>query len=184
MCVLPWTAGFLAPSARRSRFVAVTASVLFGGISVEIRRLFLGAALAIAVLSSAACASNAQGMRDGYYAAEAASFDAHGWKEFISIYVSNNKIISIEYNAKNASGFIKSWDTEYMRAMNRSDANYPNKYTRYYAARLLDEQNPDLVDAISGATHSHVSFQLLAKAAIVQAKAGDKQVALIDLSGS
>ncbi|MDR3349305.1 MAG: FMN-binding protein [Acidaminococcales bacterium] len=147
-------------------------------------RIFWGAIFIAAALLSFACAPQAAGMQDGYYMAEAAAFDLHGWKEFVAIYVSNNKIITVEYNAKNASGFIKSWDTEYMRVMNQSDGNYPNKYTRHYSARLLEMQDPGNIYAVSGATHSHASFQLLAKAAIAQAQAGDKQVAFVDLSGA
>ena len=48
-------------------------------------------------------------MQDGYYTAEAAEY-SHGWKEYVTICVMENQIVSVEYNAKNASGFIKSWD--------------------------------------------------------------------------
>lgn len=123
-----------------------------------------------------ACAQGDPKMRDGYYSAEAANFDANGWKEYISIYVRDNKIVTVEYNARNSSGFIQSWDVDYMRAMFAQSGAYPSEYTRNYAVSLLNWQNPDNVDPITGA-----SFQLLAKAAIEQAKAGDKQVALVEI---
>lgn len=126
--------------------------------------------------------SRAAAMQNGFYTAEARDFDDKGWKEYVTIYVSGNTIITVDYNAKNASGFIKSWDMEYMRKMNASDGTYPNKYTREYAEALLNRQEPDKVDAISGATHSHVSFQQLAKAVIAQACAGDPNVAYVDLT--
>jgi major membrane immunogen (membrane-anchored lipoprotein) len=118
-------------------------------------------------------------MKDGYYSAEVLEYN-HGWKEFITIFVNNGRIVTVEYNARNASGFIKSWDMEYMRVMNRIDKNYPNRYTRTYAAALLNKQDSERVDSMSGATESHSSFRLLASAVITRAKAGDKSVAYVD----
>ena len=43
-------------------------------------------------------------------------------------------IVSVEYNAENASGFIKSWDNAYMQTMLHTNGTYPNEYTRYYAS--------------------------------------------------
>jgi major membrane immunogen (membrane-anchored lipoprotein) len=116
--------------------------------------------------------------------AEVASFDAHGWKEYLSIYINNNRIVTVEYNAKNASGFIKSWDMDYMREMNARDGTYPNQYTRAYSLSLLNRQDPARVDAIAGATDSYGTFRLLSEAAIAQAKAGDKRAAFVELPGT
>jgi major membrane immunogen (membrane-anchored lipoprotein) len=119
--------------------------------------------------------------RDGYYAAEMRDFDSHGWKEYISIQINNGYIVTVEYNARNVSGFIKSWNPDYMRTMNASDGTYPNKYTRMYATALLILQNANLIEAISGATESYANFVQLANAAIKQAREGSKQVALVDI---
>jgi major membrane immunogen (membrane-anchored lipoprotein) len=121
-------------------------------------------------------------LQDGYYTAEMSDFDDHGWKEFVSIHVNNGRIDTVEYNARNASGFIKSWDPEYMRRMNAIDGTYPNKYTRMYATALLASQDPGSIDAISGATNSYHTFILLAEAVLEQAKAGIKQVAFVKAS--
>lgn len=144
------------------------------------RILLLMTVLTLSVLLSA-CSQNDSEMYNGYYSAEAATFDSHGWKEYITIYVRDNKIVTVEYDAYNASGFIKSWDMDYMRVMAAKSGTYPNEYTRVYGVSLLNWQNPSDVDAISGATHSYASFQLLAAAAIEQARTGDKQVALVDI---
>ncbi|MDL2229113.1 FMN-binding protein [Treponema sp. OttesenSCG-928-L16] len=140
-------------------------------------------AVLLALVLFSACENRQDGMKDGFYTAEAAEFDKYGWKEYITIYVSGDTIITVDYNAKNASGFIKSWDMEYMRLMNASDGTYPNKYTREYSAGLLNRQDPDKVDVIAGASHSHASFQRLAKAAIARSRAGDQNVAFEDLRG-
>lgn len=145
--------------------------------------IFMALTLAFAI-SLSACSTTASEMKDGYYTAEAADFDQYGWKEFITVYVNNNKIITVEYNAKNASGFIKSWDLDYMRTMNSECGTYPNEYARSYSVSLLNWQDPAKVDAVTGATHSYSSFQVLAEAVIAQARAGDKQVAFVTLPQS
>jgi major membrane immunogen (membrane-anchored lipoprotein) len=145
--------------------------------------IFAAAAATLALaLTLSGCATSESAMVDGYYTAEQADFDDHGWKEYITINIKNNKIVTVEYNAKNKSGFIKSWDMEYMRTMNRIDGNYPNKYTRAYVESLLSQQDPARVDAQTGATNSYGVFKQLAAAAIAQAKTGDKSVAFVPLA--
>ena len=80
-----------------------------------------------------------EGLQDGYYTAQASEF-SHGWKEYITILVKGGSIVSVEYNAENASGFIKSWDNTYMQNMLQVSGTYPNEYTRYYANQLLEGQ--------------------------------------------
>jgi major membrane immunogen (membrane-anchored lipoprotein) len=117
-------------------------------------------------------------LQNGHYTAEMADY-FHGWKEFLTIYVNNGRIVTVDYNAKNGSGFIKSWDMEYMRAMNKTDGNYPNKYSRHYTSELLARQGTEGIDAMSGATESFASFIALADAAIERAKTGDRRVAFV-----
>jgi len=125
------------------------------------------------------CENSAGTMVDGYYTAEMAEFDEHGWKENITIYVKDNKIISVDYEAKNESGFIKSWDMDYMRNMNAIDGTYPNKYVRQYSEALLSYQDPAKVQAVTGATHSFYTFRAISIAALNQARAGNTDVAYV-----
>ena len=122
------------------------------------------------------------GLQDGYYTAQAQEF-SHGWKEFVTIMVKGGEIVSVEYNAENASGFIKSWDNAYMQTMLHSNGTYPNEYTRYYARQFREDQNVESIDAISGASSSHGSFQMLAEAVLEQARQGDSSVRVVDTSG-
>lgn len=119
------------------------------------------------------------GLQDGYYTAQASEF-SHGWKEYITIMVKGGSIVSVEYNAENASGFIKSWDNTYMQTMLHATGTYPNEYTRYYAGQLLDGQGEIKVDALAGATSSYGSFQKLEAAVIEQAKQGDSSIVIVD----
>jgi len=125
--------------------------------------------------------TNTKTLINGYYIAEMNDFDFYGWKDFVSIYVNNGHITTVEYNAKNASGFIRSWDQDFMRAMNAVDFTYPNRYTREYVFALLNFQDLERIDVVSGATHSYHSFILLSQAVIEQARKGDNQIALVKM---
>ena len=138
--------------------------------------VFLGVLLAVSLL--AGCVSQT-GLQDGYYTAQMSEF-SHGWKEYITILVKGGSIVSVEYNAENASGFIKSWDNAYMQTMLHSNGTYPNEYTRYYASQLLEGQGEQSIDAISGASSSHETFQLLAQAVLEQARKGDSSLVFVD----
>lgn len=133
--------------------------------------------LSLAVLLLPACETS-EGLQDGYYTAQAAEFN-FGWKEYITILVKGGNIISVEYNAENASGFIKSWDNAYMQTMLHAQGTYPNEYTRGYANQLLERQGEGGIDAITGATSSHTSFQILAQAVLEQARKGDPSIAIV-----
>ena len=138
--------------------------------------IFAGALLL--VLALAGCGGQAS-LQDGYYTAQMSEF-SHGWKEYITILVKGGQILSVEYNAENASGFIKSWDNTYMQTMLHDTGTYPNEYTRYYANQLLQGQGQGGIDAISGASSSHASFQILARAVLEQARKGDSSIVLVD----
>jgi major membrane immunogen (membrane-anchored lipoprotein) len=132
------------------------------------------------ILMYCGCARQPTGLQNGYYTAEMKEFDANGWKEYITIYVSENRIIAAEYDAYNASGLVKSWDINYMRAMKAAIGAYPNEYTRLFAQSLVDLQAPAAVQTITGATYSNSLFLLLAEAVIEKAKTGDKHMALVE----
>lgn len=129
-----------------------------------------------------ACGGQA-GLQDGYYTAQAAEF-SFGWKEYITILVKGGSIISVEYNAENPSGFIKSWDNAYMQTMLHTNGTYPNEYTRYYAGQLLAGQGEGVIDAISGASSSHKTFQVLAQAVLEQARKGDSSIVIVDTAAA
>ncbi|MFG6384250.1 MAG: FMN-binding protein [Lachnospiraceae bacterium] len=122
---------------------------------------------------------NAQSQwKDGYYTAMMGDYN-FGWKEYVTICVMDHKIVNVEYNAKNASGFIKSWDIAYMRNMNPVSGIYPNRYTRDYAKEFLEEQSAENIDLIAGATSSGYNFQKLAAAVLENASTGNTEIAIV-----
>lgn len=138
--------------------------------------------LALAVgllLTLGGCAIKQQELKDGYYCAEMAAYK-NGWKEFVNIRVSRGEIVSVEYNAKNAAGFIKSWDMGYMRRMNSNAGTYPNRYTRSYGAALLEAQTPTGIDIVTGATSSGGTFKAMCAALLEKAQAGDSTIAIVE----
>ena len=143
------------------------------------KRIFaMLSALLLTASLLAACGGRA-GLQDGYYTAQASEF-SHGWKEYITILVKGGSIVSVEYNAENASGFIKSWDNAYMQSMLHIQGTYPNEYTRNYANQLLEGQSAENIDVVTGATSSHGSFQILAQAVLEQAQRGDSSIVFVD----
>jgi len=120
-------------------------------------------------------------MHDGYYTAEAADYDSEGWKDFLTIYVSDNKIVTVEFDAHTDSGFIRSWDPDYQRRERAESGLHPSEYLRTYTGELLNLQNPAKVLVVAGAERQHKIFQLLTEAAIVRAQAGDKTIDIVNL---
>lgn len=118
-------------------------------------------------------------MKDGYYTAEMSDY-SNGWKEYVCILVKNDTIVSAEFNAKDASGFIKAWDNEYMRNMGTAQGTYPNQYTRMYVQQLIEEQKNLEVDTVTGASHSGNNFRKLVPAVIEQAKKGDAATVIVE----
>ena len=142
----------------------------------RISAILLSLLLTVSLLT--ACGDHAE-LQDGYYTAQASEF-SHGWKEYITVLVKGGDIVSVAYNAENASGFIKSWDNTYMQTMLHTNGTYPNEYTRYYANQLLEGQGQGSIDAIAGASSSHASFQILAQAVLEQARKGDSSIVVVN----
>ena len=57
---------------------------------------------------------------------------------------------------------------------------YPNEYTRQYVAQLIESQDADAVDALSGATSSGSNFDKLSHAVTEQARKGDPSVVSVE----
>ena len=145
----------------------------------EKRNFFIVICLLACILVSGCGSRKAKDQRqDGYYTAMMEEY-SFGWREYVTICVMDGKIVSVEKKKKNASGFVKSWDNVYMGNMNSVKGTYPNRYTRYYAAQLLEEQGADNIDMLAGASSSGGNFRRLAAAVLECAKRGDTEIALV-----
>lgn len=131
------------------------------------------------ILGGCGAKEQEMGMQDGSYTAQMSDY-SFGWKEYVTITVKNGEIVATEYNAENASGFIKSWDNAYMNNMKPVSGTYPNEYTRYYAAQLTGQTSVPEIETLTGATSSGANFRLLAQAVVEQALKGDSTVAIVE----
>ena len=143
-----------------------------------VRSLYLLIFLLVTPLLGA-CSEAETTLKDGYYSAEMASFDSEGWKSFVTIYVANGKIITVEYDAKNEAGFLMSWDMDYIRWMKSVRNTYPNAYMRAYSTALLNWQDPQKVYPLLGAERYCELFKRLAKAAMGNSSLENKEIAII-----
>ena len=143
------------------------------------KRIFTSGLILLSLMALPTACGGKAGLQDGYYTAQAAQY-SHGWKEYITIMVKGGNIVSVEYNAENPSGFIKSWDNSYMQNMLTVTGTYPNEYTRNYVSQLLASQTPGALDAISGASSSSETFKKLSIAVIGQAVKGDSATAIVE----
>ena len=132
----------------------------------------------ILVIALGGCGQKEIKMQDGSYTAQMSDY-SFGWREFVTITVKNGEIVSVQYNAENESGFIKSWDSAYMKNMKTVTGTYPNEYTRYYAAQIMGQSELPDIDSLSGASTSGGNFEKLSKAVVEQALKGDSQVVYV-----
>lgn len=133
-------------------------------------------------LALCGCPHDGETMNNGYYSAAAASFDSSGWKPFITLYVYNGKIVTAEFNARNASGLIFSWDVLSMRRAKLRTRIHPSKIIREYTQELLNRQNAEKIRRIPGDYFLYESFTQLAAAAMARAQAGDRSLAEVELA--
>ena len=56
------------------------------------------------MFSVSGCKKEENRLEDGFYTVEMSDY-INGWKEFVTIRVSGSKIVTVEYNSRNSSGF-------------------------------------------------------------------------------
>ena len=129
----------------------------------------VGIVVVILVVLGLAIYINAQrqdGMQwqDGTYIARSAP-DERGYYGEIEIVIANGKISTVDYEEKDQQGKAKGADYPYPAG--------PNSHNQY-EDRLVETQDPQKVDAISGATQTHTRFKEAAVEALRKAKEGDQ----------
>jgi major membrane immunogen (membrane-anchored lipoprotein) len=153
------------------------------GAGVPARGAALTAALAAALLLLAlpGCNEEPNALNDGFYTAQADSFGADGWRDFLTIYVNNGQIAIAEYDAVNLSGFRRSWDMDYHQSAMSTYGSKASQYYLSYQAALLSVQDAEGIQPIQGAQRMHQVFTALAMAAIDRSRANDNSIANVRL---
>jgi len=105
-------------------------------------------------------------LTDGIYTAEAKDFDDHGWKAMVTVAVKNGKIANVFFDEINQDGMLKSFDPEYANNMKSKSGTTPLDAQVSLASALIEKQDAEKVDAVTGATHTSESFKALVKEAL------------------
>ncbi|MBM7616060.1 FMN-binding protein [Alkaliphilus hydrothermalis] len=107
------------------------------------------------------------GFEDGKYEAEG-EVDERGWKPFIEITVADGKITEVSYDEINEEEQLKTEDEEYnAKWKEKSGVSAPEAYPQL-EQDLIEKQNVEKVDAVTGATSSSESFKEMAKKALAK----------------
>lgn len=125
-------------------------------------------------------AENFGSLSDGQYSAATKYYDARGYAQQLNIFIKNGVISQTnlkEINKNKADrltveGSDATWE-------NLAVANLGALYLRLYNELLLS-QNPDEIDAVSGATQTSERYVKLSEAILDQAKKGDHEPIKID----
>ncbi|HOQ16671.1 MAG: FMN-binding protein [Epulopiscium sp.] len=143
----------------------------------------LSLALAVSVLSACNTGKQAEdggdttggtqtevSYKDGSYKAEADSFDEHGWKPVITIEVKDGKISSVDYDEVNEAGASKETDEEYNKNMKDKVGLGPAEAIPQLEKDLVEKQDVNAVDTVTGATGTTNNFKTMANKALEEAK--------------
>jgi major membrane immunogen (membrane-anchored lipoprotein) len=137
------------------------------------------ALFALVPLSS--CSEEKNSLSDGYFTAESMNYDSEGWKAYLTIYVSNGQITVAEFDARNMSGFRRSWDMDYLQDFRSLGGERLNNHIIAYQSSLVTSQNPDKIQPIPGSGNIYEVFTILAQNAIAQAQKGRRGVVFVKL---
>ena len=108
------------------------------------------------------------------------NFDTRGWKTEFSITVVDGKITESTFDNVNEAGVKKSEDAEYQANMSEKVGVGPADYFPQLNNQLIETQDPEAVEVVTGATHSSDTFKEYAPLLIEAAEAGDTTTIEID----
>lgn len=118
-------------------------------------------------------------LQDGTYTLEETDLDENGWKVFMEITVEDGKIVSSNYNYENADGELKTDDESYQEMMKDKTGVGPQEFVKQLNDNLVATQDAQLVDIVTGATHSSEAFLNYAQQLIQAAQSGDTETIVI-----
>lgn len=98
------------------------------------------------------------GLKDGIYKG-ATPFDDFDYKHEVVFEMKNGKMISIDYDEIHRDGHAKQYDEEYCKNMLQSGTTPAIAYPKYESG-MLNKQNFNEIDAVSGASYSLYRFKL------------------------
>lgn len=130
--------------------------------------------------STTESAASEGGLQDGTYKLVEKNLDENGWKTDFSITVEGGKITESNYENLNEAGAKKSEDEGYQEKMAEVAGVGPADYFPELNEQLVETQDPEAVEVVTGATHSSESFKEYAQQLIDAAEEGNTETIEID----
>lgn len=118
-------------------------------------------------------------LQDGTYSLQELN-DQNGYHVEFSITTEDGEITESNYDYVNADGESKQDDTEYNEQMEEESGVAPEDFIPQLNEALENEQNPENVEVVSGATHSSHSFQNYAQQLVQASQEGNTDEIEID----
>jgi len=97
--------------------------------------------------------------------------DAFGFHHIVKLEIKDEKIINVEYDEINEAGLSKKSNKDYAKQMKKSGTT-PAKAYEKMEKQLVEKQNFQDVDAVTGATYSLYRFQYAVAIALMKARIG------------
>lgn len=107
-------------------------------------------------------------LKDGIYKG-ASPEDDYGYRHEVTFEMKEGKMVSIDYDEIHKEGHAKQHDEEYCKRMLVSGTTPAVAYPQY-ESRMLEKQDYNKVDAISGASYSLYRFRLAILYAMLNAE--------------
>lgn len=151
-----------------------------GGADTETESSEAASSEVVVEASSEATSTVAAELKDGTYTLVEKNFDTRGWKTEFSITVVDGKITESAYENVNEAGAKKSEDAAYQENMAAKVGIGPADYFPDLNNQLVEKQDPEAVEVVTGATGSTDTFKKYAPMLIDAAEAGDTTTIEID----
>lgn len=119
-------------------------------------------------------------LQDGTFKAEKKDFDERGWKTFTEVTVKDGKIEAVVFDYVNEAGDFKSKDEEYNKNMEEKSGIGVAKAIEELTAQMVEKQNVEEVEAVTGATSTSEEFKTLVNAALEAAKEGKAETIIVE----
>lgn len=119
---------------------------------------------------------------DGSYSVMFDQPDSTDWKAFMTVEITDGQITDVQYDYEGTGdneGKLKSEDAAYNEAMFATKGTKPTIYLDELEKALLEHQDPDKVETVSGATTSSKDFRTFVEAVLASAREGNEDPIII-----
>ncbi|MGT2800220.1 FMN-binding protein [Streptococcus marmotae] len=118
-------------------------------------------------------------LKDGMYSAESGA-DDRGYKIVHTITVKDGKITESKFDYEDKDGKMKSANEEYNKMMSEKAGVSAKEAIEKLNAGLVEKQDVEAVEVVSGASHTSEDFKKSAKALLAAAEKGDTAKVMLD----